>query len=223
MIYTGQGIIDRARYVLQDVGAVAWTAPEVLLWLNDARSKAYELRPDWFTVEEDQTLVEGSRQTVPNGSTRLAEVMHNVSHRSKRQITLVGDEILSRIRPGWRALKKSTEILHYIYDERDGGDYEVYPPAAVGVVVRVKYDARPAAITDLNAQLVQEADGAQAYVDYVLSRSFQKESSANPGYDQRAANHLAMFMQALSVTGQTKVLGSPNAQKEGGTPPNLGS
>ena len=172
MIYTAGNIITRARYVLMEANAKAWTDPELLAWFNDGRSVMYVVRPDLFESEVDFTCAAGHRQTLPDGSKRLFEVDSNVSHKNRRQITLTGDEVLARFRPNWRSGKQSAEIVHYLYDEADGSQFEVYPPALAGTQIRLSYAKPPTVITDLNTTLADEGDIGVAYIDFVLHRAF---------------------------------------------------
>ena len=219
MNYTGQNVIDRTRFTLLDAGAKAWTAGELLAWLNDARSRTFELRPDIFETTADFVCVAGSKQTVPDGSTRLFEVEHNVSHKNKREITLTTDQVLARFRPLWRSMKPANEIEHYLYDEADGGEFEVYPPAINTTSIRISYAKPPAEVTTLATVLTAEGELAAAYVDYLLARAFFKESDTAPEFTQRANNHMALFDLAVSMDARTKLSLSPNTQREGGTPP----
>lgn len=218
MNYTGSMIIARVRDVLQDAGATAWPNVELERWLNDARSRTYELRPDLFAVDVDVTCVDGPTQTLPDGGKRLLEPRFNVSHRSKRQITMIGEDQLARFRPGWRTLRRSAEILHVMYDEADGASFDVYPPAIAGTVIKVGH-AKPPAAANSATTLTEEGELAIHYVDYVLARAFQKESDTVPAFFQRAAQHMGAYEAGLGSGLQVKVASSPNAQKEGGVPP----
>lgn len=220
MIYKGTDIVSRARFILMDAGAKAWTEIELYGWLNDGRSKVYELRPDVFTDDGEITLVAGSLQTVPAASDRLFTVDYNRSHKNKRAITLVTDEVLARFRPQWRTQKPATEIEHYLYSEAGGTDFEVYPPAVAGVKVWGSWAKPPAALTvGSTVDLADEGELATAYIDYILHRAFQKESTSAPAFIELSKAHYGLFAAALQGDAQTKLVLSPNAQRDGGEPP----
>jgi hypothetical protein len=219
MIYTGADVITRARFILMDAGAKAFTGPELEAWLTDGRAVMYQRRPDLFETTATLTLVAGVRQTLPDSSTRLFAIDSNVSHKNKRAITLATDEVLARFRPQWRSMKPATEIEHYLYSEADGGEYEVYPPAVNGTTVQGSYAKPPGAATGVTA-LTEEAELGAAYVDYIVARAFQKESDAVPGFTDRANHHLGLFMAAIAGDAETKLTLSPNTQREGGIPTN---
>jgi hypothetical protein len=222
MIYKGTDIVGRARLILMDAGAKAWTDIELYGWLNDGRSVLYQLRPDIFTEDGEMTLVAGTRQTVPDQSDRLFTIEHNVSHKDKRTISLTTDQVLDRFRPQWRTKKQSTEIEHYLYAEAGGTDYEVYPPAVVGVKVWGSWAKPPAALTvGSTVDLDAEGELATAYIDYVLARAFQKESTSAPSFVELSKTHFALFNMATASDAQTKLTLSPNMQRDGGEPPKV--
>ena len=219
MNYTGTDIVSRARFILMDAGAKAWTQPELLAWLNDGRSKVYELRPDVFETDGEITLVAGYKQTVPNSSDRLFSIDHNASHKNKRAIVLTSDQVLNRFRPQWRMQKATTEVEHYLYSEAGGTEFEVYPPAVAGVKVWGSWAKPPAALAvDSAVPLTDEGELATAYVDYILHRAFQKESTTAPAFIELSKAHYALFTAALGGDAQTKIVLSPNAQRDGGEP-----
>jgi len=163
MIYKGTDIVGRARLILMDAGAKAWTDIELYGWLNDGRSVLYQLRPDIFTEDGEMTLVAGTRQTVPDGSDRLFTIEHNVSHKNKRTISLTSDQVLDRFRPQWRTKKQSTEIEHYLYSEAGGTDYEVYPPAVVGVKTLVVSELEAVTMSPVLPALAQSVSMAVSW------------------------------------------------------------
>jgi hypothetical protein len=62
---TAQSLIDKASTILQDAGAVRWTAAELLGWLNEGQRFIYHLRKDSSAKVTTMALAAGTRQTVP--------------------------------------------------------------------------------------------------------------------------------------------------------------
>ena len=205
-------VIQRARTILQDADSDYWTEDELPKWLTDGRMEAYALRPDLYQVTEDIRLQEGALQTLPDGSRRLFGVIQNVSHAKQRQITVTDGLILSRHRPSWRTGRKSAEILHYIYDDIRGHEFEVYPPAREEVDVRISYAKVPASIDTAAStlELTEEGELASVLVDYVLYRAFLKEADTVPAYHDRAAAHYTKFQSVLTGAIAAKAETSPN-------------
>ncbi|MDS1141716.1 hypothetical protein RE432_14840 [Pusillimonas sp. SM2304] len=204
-------VITRARDILQDAGADYWTADELLRWLNDSRLDAYKLRPDLYEATEDVTLVEGGRQQLPSDSKFLFAVRRNVSASKQRAITLVSGPVLDRIRPNWRSQAPAREIQHYLYDQRDPGHFDVFPPARADVTVQISYAKPPEPISEPDTtDLVQEGVYATACVDYVLYRAFLKEADTVPAFHGRALQHLTMAQATLTGDIPTKASAGPN-------------
>lgn len=193
-------VIDRARIILQDAGADYWQQDELPKWLTDGRMEAYSLRPSLYQTEVILNLVDGAKQLVPGGSKKLFDVIRNVSHPRQRRITLAVDDELSRSRPAWRSGTKAAEIIHYLYSDLRGDQFETYPPARAGTKVEISYAALPIPITTYNSttELSQEGELAPALVDYVLYRAFLKEADTVPAFHARAAQHYAAFRMVLT-------------------------
>lgn len=206
-------VITRAQDILQDAGADYWSADELLRWLNDGRLDAYKLRPDLYESTEEVTLAEGVRQELPGNSQWLFEVVRNVTALKQRHISVVEAGALARVRPNWRSQPKTTEILHYMYDERDPAHFDIYPPARAAVKVEISYAKVPVALADDTVELVQEGVYATALVDYVLYRAFLKEADTVPAFHQRAMQHLQVAQATLTGNVQVKVSTGPNSQQ----------
>lgn len=207
-------VIERARIILQDAGADYWDQSELPKWLSDGRMEAYTLRPDLYEKTETVTLNEGTKQSLPNDSRRLFSVIRNVSHAGQRYITVVDAALLARSRPTWRSQPKSKEIIHYIYNDIRGNEFEVYPPAREDVEVEISYAKMPAAISSYSStqELKEEGEHAQALIDYVLYRAFQKEADTVPAFHDRAMQHYGMFQSALAGSIAAKAATSPNQE-----------
>lgn len=209
-------VLDRVSYILQDDSKTYWSQVELMRWLNDGRSDACKLRPDLYESTETLPLVAGFRQTLPNNSRQLFDVTRNVSSAKMRQITLIDDKALARVRPNWRSGTPSAEIQHYLYDPRRAEQFDIFPPASAGVTVEISYAKPPTPIADgaLTTDLVEEGEFASALVDYVCYRAFLKESDTNPQSGQRASNHLQLFTQTLQAELQSKAMTSPEANRQ---------
>jgi len=202
-------VITRATDILQDAGNDYWPEDELLRWLNDGRQDAYKLRPDLYEATTTVTLAAGVTQALPDASRWLFAVVRNVSHPKQRAITVVNADDLGRIRPTWRSMPGAIEIKHYLYDERDPGHFDVYPPAGTAVQVELKYAELPAVAVAAD-DLTQEGAYYTALIDYVAYRAFLKECDTVPAFQARAAQHLQMFQAVLSGTVQPKLATIPN-------------
>ncbi|MFT0547863.1 DUF6682 family protein [Allopusillimonas ginsengisoli] len=203
-------IATRVRYVLQDAGADYWSNSEINDWIADARLDAYKLRPDIYEHTEVMSLVAGTRQTLPGGSRWLFEVIRNDSSPTKRHVTLVSARDLARVRPNWRSLPGANEIEHFLYDPRDPGHFEVYPPAGTGLKVLLSYAKLPVTSIRAGDNLQPEGEYATAFIEYVLYRAFSKEADTVPAFHARAMQHLQMFRQILGDSVQARLATGPD-------------
>lgn len=212
MTLKAKEVIDRARTILQDAGADYWEADELPKWLTDARQRAYQLRPDLYKVTEPLAVKAGSQQQVPGGARLLFDVPRNLSAPSGRQITLVSEAELARVRPAWRSMPQADEILHFLYDPKRGDEFEVYPPAVADTQVEIVYAKPPAAIDspDSEIDLTEEGEYGAALADWILYRAFLKEADTVPAFQQRAAQHAAAFQAELTGAVAAKAATSPS-------------
>lgn len=222
MIRTVKEIADLARVELQDASKKFWTDADLVEYMNGGRQLLYLGVPRLYETTEVVTLVEGARQTLPNASRRLMGLLENVTADSRRVITPIKRELLSRIRPAWRAEDPSDEILHFDYTETEPTVYETYPPAMAGTQVRMSYAKPPvklvagdyAAMTPLTA----EADMAESLIHWLVHRAFAKGSDTSPDAGARSAAALQTFQAMIQAEESGKVDSSPNTLAIAGKP-----
>lgn len=224
MIRTAADVCNLARVDLGDSTKEFWTDPELLDYLNEGRNALYLAVPRIYEITETVTLVEGARQTLPNASKRLFGLIENVTAQSKRLITPINRETLTRLRPGWRGEDASDEILHFSYVETEPTVYETYPPAMAGTEVRISYAKPPAKLAMTVAPalpttpLTEEAELADALIHYVLFKAFAKQSDTSPDAGQRSQAALQMFTTMVSAEDASKMNSSPNTLAIAGKP-----
>lgn len=223
MILTAADACNLARVELQDSTKEFWTDQELLDYLNEGRDVLYMAVPRIYEATETFTLAEGARQALPNASKRLFGLIENLTADSKRLITPMNRETLTRLRPSWRAEDASDEILHFSYVETEPTVYEVYPPAMEGTQVRASYAKPPSRLVlDEDAlpatPLTVEAELARALVQYVVGKGFAKQSDTSPDAGQRSQAAFAMFTQMIGAEDAGKRDSSPNTLAIAGKP-----
>ncbi|WP_213956344.1 DUF6682 family protein [Variovorax sp. dw_954] len=190
--------INQARILLADLGKVRWADDELLGWLNGAQLQIVAVRPDAKATKATINLVAGADQTIPVTGTRLLDVKRNVGGRA---ITLISRDQLNEFDPDWYAADQSDTIKHYTFDPNDPKSFEVVPPAIAGTQVSIVYAAIPTDCADLNADIALDDIYEGPLIDWICYRAWIKDGETSPD-QQRAANALATFMQAL--TGKTR-------------------
>lgn len=222
MIRTVKEIVDLARVDLQDAPKEYWSDTDLVEYMNGGRQMLYIGLPRLYETTEPMTLVEGTRQTLPSGSNRLIGLLENLTADSRRVITPIKRELLSRIRPSWRAEDPSDEILHYDYTETEPFVFETYPPAMAGTQVRISYAKPPTKLVLADytnaTPLTAEAHMAEALVHWVVHRAFAKGSDTSPDNGERSAAALQMFQAMIQAEEIGKRDSSPNTLAIGGKP-----
>lgn len=196
---TVSSMMDKAATVVQDALKTRWTEEELIGWLNEAYQAIVLLRPDANAVTEMVSLVQGSKQTIPNGGSTFVSVTRNDGGMAIRQInrTVLDDQI-----PNWHNDPPSPNIEHYIHDPGNPGVFYVYPPASAGARVEMVYSSVPVPHADDSGQIKLDDRYAPAILDYILYRAYQKDAdyAAN---DQRSASAYQTFLNSLGVQSAT--------------------
>lgn len=219
MSFTAAQVLKRANTILQDTGAVRWTAIELRDWLNEAMRAVISMKPNARSGTVNLTLAAGTRQVLPAEYTLLSQVLYNIEPNNQpgRAIrTLVNRTMMDAQLPGWnnpQTLPYSTVIHMVLQDPMTPREYFTVPGAMAG--------ARIAAIVGMYAEDVPMPSGAgmnmldlDSYtstvqmedqyqtilLDLVLFRAFSKDSGS-PDAAQRSSNHLTLATNQLVALG----------------------
>lgn len=203
---TAKQLIDRAQIVLQDTTSTRWPRPELLNWLNDAQRQIVLHRPDAHAANEEFSVSESNTlQALPAAALRLIDVVRNSSGRA---ITLVDRRILDEQNPNWHIDGESSQVEHYVYDERDPRRFYLYPKPTTDVKVQLIYSSAPSALTDENTAISLDDIYATPILDFMLYRAYSKDAdyAAN---GQRMITHMQAFSDALGIKTQIDQFYSP--------------
>jgi len=190
MALTAKSILEQVARDLNDNTSVRWTTQDLARYFNDGQRYIITKRPDASHIVVPHPLVVGAGQSLPDGGEKLIDVSHNTTG-SKLAISRVSSALLDASLPGWRGAPGKAEILHFMYDEREPRSFDVYPPAAAGAIVSLKYAAQtvdipiPADFTttnDITGNLSLSDLFGNAQRNYVMFRCYSKQTElANPG------------------------------------------
>ena len=218
---TGANLLSRIKDILQDTTSVRWPEAELLRYVNDAQREIVNYRPESSATTANVQLVTGTKQTLPSGGLRLIKVTRNMSDTSggatgKRAIRIVNVDILNTQEPNWHDASAATgdaahgtNVKHYIFDEDDPKNYYVYPGVAGNAYVELVYSNSPTDLANTSAVISVDDIYANAIMDYVLFRAYQKDSEY-AGNAQRAGTHYQLFLQCIGQGMQAQELISPN-------------
>jgi len=216
-------VILRASDLIQDQTNVRWPQDELLRYLNDARREIAIVRPDLYATSSPVTLLAGTKQSIPADGSRFLDAIRNVSSTNVigNAVRVVEREVLDAQRSSWHTETSSTDLKHFMYDERSPKVFYVYPPATAGHKLEVVYSQTP---TDIaigsigTTELINEDIYTGAMVDYICYRAFSKDAEY-AGNAQRAQAHYQQFLNAIGIGGKMNMTTSPNLNNVGGVPP----
>jgi hypothetical protein len=223
MAFQVQDILSRALVLLQDADATRWPLTELLGWLNDGLREIVILKPNANSKTMSMSLVQGTRQTIPDTAHALLDVVRNLSALSVggEAVTPVMRADMDAALPGWHtaaALPFSDKVIHVITDSDDQRTFHVVPGNTGSGYLEIIASVIPATIAPPDAQsdiaaytaTVDVQDVYQnALLDYVLYRAFDKDR-ATPSAAARALTHYQAFMSAMGNKARGEALANVN-------------
>ena len=223
MAFTGQQILDRARYKANDTSAstYTWTDPEALLWINDAqRAIVALLHKAGATMLQATITNASSRQTAAGLSlTRciaIIDVVCNVSGSTRgAPVRRTSRAWLDDHVPAWHVTAGTPE--YWVYDERDPLAFYLYPQPASGTnKLEVIYAAPPADLGALSGTFGLDDIYAEAMQNYVLHCFFAKDLTSIKSA-QLAQMYYTLFERALGIRDQKLSMteAKSNAKQQG--------
>ena len=218
---TARDIIRDVQVTLQDVEGTRWPAAELVSALNDGQRAIVEADPLSTAEEVEIDLVPGVRQTIPAGAHALLEVIRNAAGR-RGAITQVQRSMLDATDPWWAGRSGRIDVEHYMADARQGGAFEVYPPALTGARVLAMVSMAPVDVpppAGVTADAVADQPTflagrfANALRHYVLFRAYGKDAEYGANAELAAA-HKALFDQALGADAQAAATAHPSTTND---------
>lgn len=216
MSFKAVDVMRRASTILQDAGAVRWTAVELCDWLNEAQRAIVSTKANALSKSVVLDLIEGTKQTLPQDTyTMLSRVVRNISSTGTPGAavrTIARRELMDAAIPGWHdptKLPYAASVGSVWQDPMAQGEFYVIPgndgtgriEAIVGLVpknVGMDTGATDPTATDSYTAESEFPDVYQGILlDLVLTRAFSKDSAAADAA-QRAAAHLQLATQALT-------------------------
>lgn len=205
-------VIDRAEEILQDTSNVRWSQQSLLNYLNDGQREIVLFRPDASTTNASFTLATAAKQSLPSGGLRLLDVYKNLSPNSSA-ISLIERKVLDDQVDNWYSTT-STEVEHYVYNPVDPKTFYVYPhPSGGGHTIEIIYSSSPSNITISNfttdtTTISLDDVYANALLDYILYRAYQKDSEF-AGDLQKSGAFMQSFQNALGIKTQADAGSAP--------------
>lgn len=211
MSFQARHVMNRASIILNDVGAVRWTAPELRNYLNDALREIAILKPNSVVATINHALVQGTEQTLPGNATLLVRVIKNTA--SKKAVSVITDrEVLDRSIPGWQnstVLPYQKDVVHVIYDVANPKTFHVAPgndaTGSLEIVVSKLPDLVAAPENNNNLDINSYTDLVELdslyinpCIDYVVHAALLKDA-ALAGAAARSQAHYQRFMASIQA------------------------
>ena len=130
----------------------------------------------------------------------MLPVHHQGDGRIRRDVE---QRILDAMHPRWEdteVFAESAEVLHYCYDDSEPLAFTVFPSNDGTGLVELTACFEPVAATSDSEQIGVRDLFANALLDYMLFRAFDKDSD-HPGNAERSAKHYAAYAAAVGVAG----------------------
>lgn len=201
-------ILLNAGAVLNDLGASRrWPLSELLEWLNEAASRICAAKPNANVEPMTLTLIAGSKQTIPAGTTNLVRVLASLVP-DRRAVTVVSRQLLDGFSPAWQdqnVFPASPAVRHVILDPADPETFLVFPPNDGTGQIEAEMAVQPIPVpvpstpTDINLYNDPLPLGDQyqtAILDYILYRAFAKDATV-PGAANRSMAHFQAFQVGI--------------------------
>jgi hypothetical protein len=204
-------VLNNAKAILQDSGAVRYSNANLLKFFNDAQREVVLHRPDAYVSYATFACVNGTKQSLATGGIRLISVIRNTNGHAISQIER---SMLDQNFPNWHEQAAGVNgIEHFVYDSSDPKNFHVYPKAVAGThSIEIVYSVTPLDIVISNFssstdQIYLDDVYANCLTDYVLYRSYQIDS--DEGNIQRSAMHYQAFAQSLGIKTRSDAAASP--------------
>lgn len=220
-------ILGDASKILRDEGTTKrWTDSELLTWLNYGQKAVCILKPDAYIVTKSMLLSEGTKQSLPDGTSAfqdpegsdlpagdlLIDISRNMGSDGLtvgRSISLVDVDLMDQFNPDWHFADDGEAVIHFMYDESMPKIFWNTPPvAADSVWVEITYAATPPDATALGNIILSDKFEAPL-LDYILYRAYSKDAT-NPASATRASAYFQVFKEGIIEIAGVERMTDPN-------------
>ncbi|MGN7869549.1 phage adaptor protein [Paracoccus sp. 22332] len=206
MAFTYASVMRQMATILQDAGAVRWTAPEMKEWIDLALVDVFTAKPNAKVAVVQHPLVAGSRQTLRPEYAMALAFLRNTSGGAVEMLDNL--DTLNRWQPGWDTLPGAAKIQYVHHSQVTPRIFTVVPPAtaAASLELEVALAPTPAAgptgasaadMTQYTANVDLPDTYKTAVLHLALVRAFSKDGD-NQAAVVQSQGHQAKADKALS-------------------------
>lgn len=184
--------IATARTILNDAGAVRYTAPDLLLYGNDCIDLIASLLPELFHTESTHACTAGAVEQELAVGTALA-VVRVKGVTGGNAVTIADRATLDAFSPGWRSATAAAAI-NWMPVDGHPRRFLIYPKAPAGQSLDITYVAAPPEYTvDQDTALPMSL--ADPIADYIIYRAESRDDEhVNSA---RATQFMTSFVQKV--------------------------
>jgi len=169
-------LINEVRGILLDASSVAYTAGELLTFLNEALRASSNVKRDFYVKQGTIDLVAGVVQELPSDGLAVIDLIYN--NHTGRVCTQCDMELLQEANRFWPADDPQENVENWAANPKNPRRFYVTPPntGGSGVALMGAYGAVPPEITDPDTDLAVTDDNQPIIVNFMLARAYSKSS-----------------------------------------------
>ena len=222
MAFTYASVMRQMATILQDAGAVRWTAPEMKEWIDLALVDVFTAKPNAKVAVVQHPLVAGSRQTLKDEYAMALAFLRNSNGGAVQMLDNL--DSLDRWQPGWDTLPGSAKVQYVYHSQVTPRIFTVVPPATSAASLEMEVAVAPSpgatpAGGDASdpAKYTANVDLPDAYktavLHFALYRAFMKDGD-NQAAVAQAQGHQAIAAKALAdlTAGESAITAAARAR-----------
>lgn len=212
MALIASDIVNDARAILLDDGAVEWSNADLLGFVTDAGRLLSNFKPDAYPIRAFIPMVAGTNQELPAGGVAIIDLSQNEV--SKRSATIVDKELLDHENRFWQAATGELDVQHWCADPRDPRRFDITPPNNGSGSVLAVYGAAPPALADMSDPIVYVDTYKYALTCFTLHRAYAEQS--RKGDVVKSQQWLQNGLQAIGIKSAAQVQVAPKVNANPG-------
>lgn len=222
MAFTYASVMRQMTTILQDAGAVRWTAPEMKEWIDLALVDIFTAKPNVKVTVVQHPLVAGPRQTLRDEYAMVLAFLRNSTGGAIQMLDNL--DTLDRWHPGWDTLPGVQRIQYVHHSQVTPRIFTVMPPATTAASLELEVAVAPTAGVAPTggaaadpAQYTANVDLPDAYktaaLHFALYRAFMKDGD-NQASTAQAQAHQAIAAKALAdmTAGESAITAAARAR-----------
>lgn len=222
MAFTYASVMRQMTTILQDAGAVRWTAPEMKEWIDLALVDIFTAKPNAKVTVVHHPLVAGPRQTLRDEYAMVLKFLRNTTGGAIQMLD--NTDTLDRWQPGWDSLPGALRIQYVHHSQVTPRIFTVVPPATSVASLELEVAVAPTPVAGPSGGAASDPAAYTGNVDlpdayktavlhFALYRAFMKDGD-NQASSAQAQAHQAIAAKAISdmTAGESAITAAARAR-----------